>query len=651
MQSLSSKASFSSIRAEAPALEDGSTENFDYLIEVIDQLLPFPITQTSLELKVGRMPLGIEVAINACMRGERSTGDYTSQEDVPERLRPCVRIERESKLSRSLQNLLAELEREQETADVLPTLQNLQDLEITEFSEAGKEESSSTREGHSACEEHNIPKSSFVWHDNRFPIAKAADISFMLGRTLPSIPESANENTPSSEEIQSHQGSSAKRSPRVPQSILPSSFDTDAEANVHPAYRTKNTSDTSPLILYEGASEYLQTLSSRNPHQHTIAQSDFTRGVQASSADIGLDSSHIPASSHSGQPNTDQPIFGGGAQASGYDKPPLKTRHRYSSSTPDLTSGNAFRFPPRQTSLTQDITNPDKASCASNSLGIYLDSSTDPIDPKSSPRLTSKYSLHHGFPKRELTYSSNDMEPRKEQKSYLDTIPETQTVEREEPLRRSRSVRDSRLDHNEGVQQFNKKHLRSVSSGYNVGTKSSLAKCSLYRKSSRPFTPPPRPAPPVLLSSSYLSKSPTPLQSQSHSLHPYPQLPSHPYPRLSPPHPQPSNPPHLPLERHPGSSSLVLIPRDNDADSTTGEAGDSDFGSDDERKAAEERQLSAVRKIAQVLGQEAVDAHLAGIKMATLPKQHENPFKGLVGEGKKMVRWMKGKNSSEKNHK
>lgn len=665
MQSLSSKASFSSIRAEAPSTEDGTAENFGYLTEVIERLLPCPLTQPSMELNMGERPLGVDLAINAWMRGESSTGDYTNQEDVPERLRlrPSIKMGHKRKLSRSLENLLAELVQEQQTTTKLNILGGSQDLEPTEFAKLGREEphesefptttaSCSPLKVKPAREKQNLSASPFAWHDIRFPIADAAAISVMSGRSLPSIPESTVEKSLFTEETRSHPESSAEGSSKVPQSTPQSSLDIDPEAHVHPAYRTRNRSNSPPLILYEGASKYLQALSSRNLSQHDIAQSDFARDVQASSsAYIGLKPGNIPFNLPSSQPNVDQSLFHGNVQASppsyvglgsGNTGPPSRFRPHHSNSTPELTPRTASGFPPRHIQRTQGFTNPDNASLASNTLGIHSSSSTNHIALNTSHTARVGTDVHHNFPLRDPDFSSSGIELRTGRQHHLDVIPEAQAAKRKKASRRSQSVRDNRIEHNEGVQQFNKKHLRSVSSGHELGKKPSFV------------TPPQRPARPLSLSATNLSTLHAqsqpytfPLQPYIYPVHPYPQLPSHPYPQLSHPYPQqssmypqPLNPYRERMQTSPAPLELGFESEDDDADSTTVEAGGSEY----ERALAEVQQQSAVEKIAKVLGKEAAVAHLAAKgRLAVPPKEHESIAKGLVGEGKKMMRWMRGK--------
>ena len=705
MSSVSSRASFSSIRAEAPPTENGSNENFGYLVEVIDRLIPDSLARTSMELDVGGTPLGTEMAIDACVRGESSTGDYAGQEDIPDSLRPRIKKKPEKRLSRSLDEFLAELLREKEIAGGLATLERSQDLETTEFSKFRQGEPYRSKlpttttsilplEINTACEEQTFSVPPIIRHDNRFSIADAAAISVMLGRSLPSIPESADEQTSLSEGTRSYWESYAEESAKVPQSTLENPLDTDPEAHIHPVHRTRNLSASPPLILYEGADEYLENLSSKNPSQQNTARQT------PSSAYVGLESSPIPCPSLSGQRSVDESLFCENIQASppsyaevgsGNASRSLRSRHYYSNSTPDFSSHKVSISPPRQTPLTKDFAHLDNGSCVSNMLEIHSSSPAAPNTFKIAPLVTpesschsAQYSrdVHHGFPIRDPAFTPSDTGPRTERENHLDIILEAQPTKRIQESRhsqslrdsstkhnesvqqlnkkhlrsvssgnelgkRTQSIRDSRTEHEKGVQQFNQKHLRSVSSGHELGNKPSLMKRTLYPNLSRSFTPPPRPPPPLPLSSTNMFTLHALSQPYVYPIHPYPHLPSYPYPQSSHPypqqlsmHPQPTDLQRERLQRYLEPLQLVSIePVDDDTCSTTVEAGDSEGG----RAAAELVKQSAVEKIARVLGKEAAAAQLAKINQAAATEKHEGSVKGLLGGGKKMMRWIRGK--------
>lgn len=481
----SSRASFSSIREEAPPVEDGARPTIDYINNVIDGLLQTPLVRRPIELDAGSgtRPLDTEREILASMLGRHSTGNNLSRSDMPDVLKPRIGIEIPAELEGEPLRPMLEL------GNSTPTESVEVDLDACSTSKS----QISSLPAFPPLETNQAPKvvsaGPLVRHDISFSPPEAGVVSDMLGRPLPPIPEAAVREEPIRKEFLAHP------KPSIP--MLRSSTDLDyecgldPEAAIHPAYRRRKVN--APLRLFRGASAFLPAASFNDTGRQSINR--------RSSHDVQLNPSALDKPEHD-------------------NLGPPPRLHHYSRSTSDLASRNASDFPPRHTSLMHRTDLLDQPRPDSNALGIYMaDSLADPIESNIPHDETLPRNRHSV----QILRSTGFVDLRAAQSSASVAQNEAPVTSRPSVVGRSNSTQDRRLTHNEGVRQFNQEHHQDL---------------GLSR------TPPVRPPPPFSQSADQEPASLLPPHPDNSTWYPYP-APWQAYP--APPHAYP-RPPTTPEE-------------------------------------------------------------------------------------------------------
>ncbi|MCJ1263970.1 hypothetical protein MMC22_003841 [Lobaria immixta] len=476
----SSRASLSSIREEAPPVEDGARPTIDYINTVIDGLLEAPLVRRPIELDAGSgtRPLDTEREILASMLGRRSTGNNISTNDLPCGLKPRIGIE-----------IPAELEGE--PLRRMPELGSSTPRESAEakLKASTSESPTSSLPAFPPLEANQAPDvvsaGPLVRHDEAFSPPESGVVSHMLGRPLPPIPEAAVREEPI-------------RKPKIPFENSEMSFrnpptstdldyerSLDPEADIHPAYRRRR--ENAPLRLFQGASAFLSAAPFNDTGRQSVTRRRSSRGVQL-----------IP---------------------SALDKPehenlaPPPRRHHYTRSTSDLASRNASDFPPRENSLMHRTDLLDQPRPDSNALGIYMaDSLADPIESNNPQDETLPRNRHSV----QILRSAGFDDLRAAQSSASVAQKEAPVTSHPSVIGRSTSTQARRQTHNEGVSQFNQEHYQGL---------------GLSR------TPPVRPPRPFSQSADQESAQLLPPHADNSTWYPYPSpwqaypAPRHAYPR------------------------------------------------------------------------------------------------------------------------
>lgn len=413
----SSRASFSSIREEAPPVEDGARPTIDYINNVIDGLLQAPLVRRPIELNGGNgaRPLDTEREILASMLGKHSTGDALSTNYLPDELQPRLGIDVPAELEGKPLQLMPEL------GNSTPRRSAQSELEVYCTAEPQTSPPPAylpLKAKEEVPEERLARTGPLVRHDGSFSPPEPKMVSVMLGRPLPSIPESAVR-----EKSIRTEASNVLLPTLQPSTNLDHKCDLDPEALIHPAFRSKK--DNAPLRLFRGASAFIDA-------------APFDENGR-----LGVAS---PGSSHDVQP---APSVLDRPQHNHLGPPPR--RHHYSRSTSDLASRNISGYAPRQNSLMHENDRPDQPRRDSNALGIYMTGSfTDPIDPDipaHEPLLRNRHSV-------QISRSTG----------FDDLLAAQLDLNTSRPSvgNRSNSTEGRRLTHNEGVSQFNREHGQSL---------------------------------------------------------------------------------------------------------------------------------------------------------------------------------------------
>ncbi|MCJ1465738.1 hypothetical protein MMC07_004357 [Pseudocyphellaria aurata] len=472
----SSRASFSSIREEAPPVEDGARPTIDYINNVIDGLLQAPLLRRPIELDAGNgaRPLDTEREILASMLGRHSTGDVLSTKDLPDRLTPRIGTDVPAELDGESLQLMPELGKSTPPRSVYSDLGPYSSpqpsptpayLPLKANDEAPKEKFART--------------GPLIRHDESFSPPEPRMISVMLGRPLPSIPESAVHEIPIRAEASNVLLPTVRSS-----NALDHKDDSDPEALIHPAFRSKK--DNAPLRLFRGASAFIDTASFDESGGLGVAR-------PGSSHDVQSRTSVLDRRQHN------------------HLEPPAR-RHHYSRSTSDLGSRNPSGYPPRQSSLMPEIGRPNLPRRDSNALGIYLTGSSNDLNDSDilshEPLQRSRHSVQiprsTGFDDLLAAQVDQNWDPFTSRPSIVD---------------RSHSTEVRRLAHNEGVSQFNREHGRSLGPSRNPPV-----------RPARPFSQSINQAPASILhpqrESSILHPYPPPWQAYPAPRHAYPQPPA-----------------------------------------------------------------------------------------------------------------------------
>lgn len=405
-------------------MEDGARPTIDYIKNVIDELLQAPMVHRAIELDGGNgaRPLETERDILASMLGQRSTGSEISENDLPGGLKPRLGIEIPAELEGASSGYMPEM------GDSTPRTSG--DIESEAYCAA--EFQTSPHSAFQPLEANQTPEwqialsDTLVRHDSSFSPPDTGMVSVLLGRPLPSIPESAVQ----AEQI--HSGTTARQTTSQETSNMPlptpqTSTDLDSESSIHPAFRNRR--NNAPLRLFRGASTFLDAAQINDIRRQGVARASSSHDVQLNPSTL-----ERPQHNHLG--------------------PSLRHQH-YSKSTSDLASRNASDFTPRQTSLMYGIDLSDQPRPDSNALGIYMANSlTDPIDPNISPPEPLQRSRHSV----QISRSNGFDDLRAAQSSAFVAQNEVPIAGRSSGTNRSNSTQARRLTHNEGVSQFNREH-------------------------------------------------------------------------------------------------------------------------------------------------------------------------------------------------
>lgn len=405
-------------------MEDGASPTIDYIKNVIDELLQAPMVHRAIELDAGSgaRPLDTEREILASMLGQRSTGKEISENDLPGGLKPRLGIEIPAELEGDSLGQIPEMgdSSPRKSGDVESEAYCTAEFRTSPPSAFQPLEAKQTPEGQIAL------SGTLIRHDSSFSPPDTGMVSILLGRPLPSIPESAVRAEPINPGTTARQTTSLEIS-NMPLPTPQTSTDLDSESFIHPAFRNRR--NNAPLRLFRGASAFLDAEQCNEIRRQGVARASPSHDVQLAPSTL-----ERPQQNHL--------------------KPTLR-HHHYSKSTSDLASRNASDFTSRQTSHMHGIDLSDQPRPDSNALGIYMANSlTNPIDPNISPPEPLQRSRHSVQISRSIGFE----DLRAAQSSAFVAQNEVPIAGHSSGINRSNSTQDRRLTHNEGVSQFNREN-------------------------------------------------------------------------------------------------------------------------------------------------------------------------------------------------